>query len=77
MVKNGNNIAIKGIKHGLPYYECDVCHMPFTLSNVIRLENKVGWEREPDWFDPAFASPVSPAGRLDATWAWIKKFEVK
>jgi hypothetical protein len=39
MVKNGNNVVEKGIKHGLPYYECSICRMPFTLSKVINLEN--------------------------------------
>ena len=26
-----------------------------------------------DWFDPAFALPVSPAGKLKGTWGWLKQ----
>ena len=42
-------------------------------NNQRRLTNNAAEDRFPDWFDPAFARPVSPAGKLGATWGWLKQ----
>jgi len=39
MKKDRDNITQKGIKKGLPYYECSTCRNSFDLGEVIRLEN--------------------------------------
>ncbi|OGL47082.1 MAG: hypothetical protein A2161_00015 [Candidatus Schekmanbacteria bacterium RBG_13_48_7] len=31
----------KGIRHGLPFYECKICRQVFNLADVIKLENNI------------------------------------
>jgi len=42
-------------------------------NNLRRLTNNPAYDSYPDWFDPAFARPVSPAGKLRAIWGWLKQ----
>ena len=42
-------------------------------KNPRNLTNNPAADLFPDWFDPAFAYSVSPAGKLRATWGWIKQ----
>jgi hypothetical protein len=41
-------------------------------NNPRRLTNNPADDWCPSWFDPAFAHPVSPAGKLGTTWGKIK-----
>ena len=41
-------------------------------NNQSRLTNNPANDDSPDWFDPAFAYSVSPAGKLKSTWGEIK-----
>ena len=42
-------------------------------KNQRRLTKNPAADLFPDWFDPAFAYAVSPAGKLGATWGWVKQ----
>jgi hypothetical protein len=42
-------------------------------KNQRKLTNNPAFDRFPDWFDPAFAYSVSPAGKLKSTWGKIKR----
>jgi len=41
-------------------------------KNQRNLTNNPAGDWAPSWFDPAFAHPVSPAGKLGTTWGKIK-----
>ncbi len=41
-------------------------------KNPRRLTDNPADDWGPNWFDPAFAYPISPAGKLRATWGWLK-----
>jgi hypothetical protein len=40
-VKGGGNITEKGLKRGMPVYECTVCRNRFGTSSVVFRENNV------------------------------------
>jgi Tol biopolymer transport system component len=42
-------------------------------KNQRNLTNNPADDVFPDWFDPAFAYTVSPAGKLKSTWGKIKR----
>jgi hypothetical protein len=42
-------------------------------KNQRRLTDNPANDWCPDWFDPAFAYAVSPAGKLKGTWGWLKQ----
>ena len=42
-------------------------------KNPRRLTDNPADDWRPNWFDPAFAYPISPAGKLRATWGWLKR----
>ena len=42
-------------------------------KNQKNLTNNPAYDSAPDWFDPAFAYAVSPAGKNGRTWGWLKQ----
>jgi Tol biopolymer transport system component len=50
----------------------EVYVMDADSNNPRNLTNNPADDCWPSWFDPAFAHPVSPAGKLGTTWGKIK-----
>ncbi len=42
-------------------------------ENLENLTEHPGEDIAPDWFDPAAAQSVSPAGKFRGTWGWLKR----
>jgi TolB protein len=65
---DGQRIAFHSYRDG----NCEIYVMGANGENPRNLTNNPAQDAYPAWFDPAFSYPVSPAGRLRATWGWIK-----
>ena len=52
---------------------CEIYVMDADGKNQRNLTNNPAYDDGPDWFDPAFAYAVSPAGKLRGTWGWLKQ----
>jgi TolB protein len=66
---DGRMIAFRSNRDG--NYEIYV--MDADGKNERRLTSNPALDVGPEWFDPAFARPVSPAGKLGALWGGIKQ----
>ncbi len=66
---DGQRIAFTSKRDG--NYEIYV--MDADGKNQRNLTNNPADDARPDWFDPASVYAVSPAGKLRATWGWIKR----
>jgi len=65
---DGQRIAFVSNRDGNP----EIYVMDADGNNQRRLTNNPADDDSPDWFDPAFAYSVSPAGNLRTTWGKIK-----
>jgi len=67
---DGQKIAFVSTRDG----NCEIYVMDADGKNQRNLTNHPADDASvTDWFDPAFAYPVSPAGKLRATWGQIKQ----
>ena len=65
---DGGSIVFASTRDGNP----EIYVMDVDGSNQRRLTYHPDYDWSPDWFDPAFARAVSPAGKLKGTWGRIK-----
>jgi Tol biopolymer transport system component len=66
---NGQKIAFTSDRDG----NAEIYIMDADGKNQQRLTDNAVTDSSPDCFDPAFAYAVSPAGKLRATWGWLKQ----
>jgi Tol biopolymer transport system component len=69
---DGKKIAFTGARDGT----IDVWVMDADGDNAVSLKGG-GWNRNPSWFDPAFAGEfsVSPTGKYPSLWGQLKQLE--
>ncbi|HIE30347.1 TPA: hypothetical protein EYP66_24065 [Candidatus Poribacteria bacterium] len=66
---DGRRIAFHSNRDG----NWEIYIMDASGKNPRNLTNNPAEDFTSDWFDPAFAYPVSPAGKLRTIWGWLKQ----
>ena len=66
---DGRKIAFNSERDG----NDEIYIMDADGMNPRNLTNHPARDRDPDWFDPAFAYSVSPASKLKGIWGWVKE----